>query len=147
MTVGRALGGRRPRASSLEAASNPVVQAYSCSRAAAIEDDAAGELHGALNRHATVDVQHSLARSLLLSRDVISNGGPEVMTMTTNDRSPARARLDVAREEQDTAASRRADARGPGAVIRADAELRAAHEEVAAREAWVAWADRDHDGP
>ena len=62
--------------------------------------------------------------------------------MNSNDRSAASARLDVARGERATAADDLDAARGTAAKFHAAVQLRAAEDEIDAREAWVAWSDR-----
>ena len=62
--------------------------------------------------------------------------------MHSIDRSAASARLDVARREQVTATDDLNEARGAAARFHASVQLRAAEDEVEARAAWLAWADR-----
>ena len=56
----------------------------------------------------------------------------------------AAARLDAAREGQRQAQGRQDTARGAGDETAAASDLYEAREQVAAREAWVKWLERDY---
>ena len=53
-------------------------------------------------------------------------------------------RLKGAREEQQRCVEQRDAARGSSDELSAQADLRAAEEQSAAREAWVKWTERDY---
>lgn len=61
-----------------------------------------------------------------------------------NEGVRARTRLDGAREDERQAESRHDSASGPGEQLAAATDLHEAREQVAAREAWVAWVERDY---
>ena len=62
--------------------------------------------------------------------------------MNSDSRDAASARLDVARSEEKTASDDLEAATGTSHELHAAVELRAAEDEVEARTAWLAWADR-----
>lgn len=61
-----------------------------------------------------------------------------------NEGVRARARLDDARKGERQAESRQDSARGAGEELAAASDLYEAREQVAAREAWVGWLERDY---
>ena len=68
----------------------------------------------------------------------IDPGGP------ADDGMNAGARLDAARENERRLERRRDDARGTSTELATDVDLKAAREQVAAREAWLDWTARDY---
>lgn len=71
------------------------------------------------------------------------------MPRNTNRTKPgeeaqAAARLDAALEGERRARHRQDDARGASAELAAATDLREEKEQVAAREAWVKWVQRDY---
>jgi hypothetical protein len=66
------------------------------------------------------------------------------MTEQRGSRDHAVERLHSAREERDRFAGRRHAARGSADELAASTELHAAEDRLAAREAWLAWIDRDY---
>ena len=63
--------------------------------------------------------------------------------MASDDRDGAFARLSVALDEQSKMAAVMTAARGTDKDLHSRAHLRAAAQQVAAREAWVAWMERE----
>ena len=61
-----------------------------------------------------------------------------------NEGVRATARLDDAREDERRAQGRQDRASGAGEELAAASDLREAREQVAAREAWVGWLERDY---
>jgi hypothetical protein len=57
--------------------------------------------------------------------------------------SPDMGRFEAAREERDRRAGEYSAARGSPDELPASVELRAAEEQLAAREAWLKWTERD----
>jgi hypothetical protein len=66
------------------------------------------------------------------------------MTDDSRSRNHAVERLQTAREWRDSSSRRYDEARDSPGELRAFAELQAALDQFAAREAWLAWVDRDY---
>jgi hypothetical protein len=66
------------------------------------------------------------------------------MTEDSRTRDDAVARLQTARERRDTSSQQYDAARESPGELRAFTELQAALDQFAAREAWLAWVDRDY---
>ena len=66
------------------------------------------------------------------------------MTEHSSSRDHAVEQLQTARERRDTCSQHYAAARGSAGDLQAFTELQAALEQFAAREAWLAWADREY---
>lgn len=66
------------------------------------------------------------------------------MEKESETRVDAIGRLDGAREEQQRRAEQHDEARGSSNELAAQANLHAADEQFAAREAWVKWTERDY---
>jgi hypothetical protein len=65
------------------------------------------------------------------------------MEKRSAEQAAAGERLDAAREERDRRADEHDAARGSGRELSARADLVAAEDRFAAREAWVKWTERD----
>ena len=66
------------------------------------------------------------------------------MTDDTKVRDHAVERLETARERRDRSSEQYETARESPGELRAFTELQAAIDQFAAREAWLAWVDRDY---
>ena len=66
------------------------------------------------------------------------------MTSKGDEHSVAVERLDAARDERNRRAEQRDDVSDASEELAASAELKAAEEQFAAREAWVEWVERDY---
>jgi hypothetical protein len=67
-----------------------------------------------------------------------------MMEKRGDTRTVAVDRFEAAREDRDQLADRYDAARGSGQELPAFAELQAAEDRFAAREAWLKWVDRDY---
>jgi hypothetical protein len=66
------------------------------------------------------------------------------MQVRDDVRAQAVARLDGARRQRTECSDRYEAARGSSQELRASTELEAAEDQLAAREAWLQWIDRDY---
>jgi hypothetical protein len=92
-----------------------------------------------------VIVGRSLARSsLVLPRDPTPREREVAMTKTSESHAGAVERFQAAREERDRRSHQYDAATGSASELPAFAELKAAEEQFAAREAWLKWVERDY---
>jgi hypothetical protein len=73
-----------------------------------------------------------------------TEGTKAAMTDDSRSRDQAVEQLQTARERRDRCSERYDAAQGSPGELRAFTELQAAVDTFAAREAWLAWADRDY---
>jgi hypothetical protein len=95
-------------------------------------------------RRARVDLRQSLARSFpLLPRGPITEGTEDIVDSRSEDQAAAFERFDSAKRERDARVGDHEVARGSNRELPALAELLAAEDRLAAREAWCKWTERN----